>query len=160
MPVPPCANALARTTRGPRLGPPNERAYSPPVHECDEIGRLLEARGDVRLAYVFGSFAAGRTHAASDIDVAVLFTGKPPPATLDRLTEDLEEVAGRTVDLVDLASAPPLLRHQIVSTGSCVVCRDPAERADFETRTVMRYLDTAHLRKIQHHYLRERARVS
>jgi len=130
------------------------------VHELDGIRQLLDAREDVRLAYVFGSVALGRARPASDIDVAILFAGEPPPASLDRLAEDLEEAAGRSVDLVDLAKAPPLLAHQIVSTGSCLVCRQPQERAAFETRTIMRHLDTAHLRRIQHAYLRERTRAS
>jgi predicted nucleotidyltransferase len=130
------------------------------VQTADAIGRLLEARDDVRLAYVFGSVAEGRARPASDVDVAVLFAGEAAPADLDRLTEDLEDVAGRRVDLVDLATAPPLLAHLVVAKGTCVVCRQPSERARFETRTVLRYLDTAHLRKIQHQYLRRRAGTS
>ncbi len=124
----------------------------------DAIRSLLGGREDVRLAYVFGSVASGQVHPTSDLDVAVLFAGDPKPAMLDQLTEDLEDAAGRPVDLVDLAKAPPLLAHRIVSTGSCIVCRRAAERATFETRTVMRYLDSAHLRKIQHAYLHERAK--
>jgi hypothetical protein len=52
-----------------------------------------------------------------------------------------------------------LLAHQVVSTGTCIVCRHPSERAAFETRTVIRYLDTAHLRKIQHRYLAKRVQA-
>src|SRR5262245_5453800 len=114
-------------------------------------------RRDVRCAYVFGSVARGRARPRSDVDVAVLFEGASTARALDHLTEDLEDAAGRAVDLVDLATASPLLAHQIVKTGSCLVCRDRAERSAFETRTILRYLDTAHLRKIQHGYLRERA---
>lgn len=124
--------------------------------EVDALRGVLGRRADVRLCYVFGSVASGRARRTSDLDVAVLFTAEPDPAALDRLVEDLEDATGRSVDLVDLAKAPPLLAHQIVSTGSCDVCRHPAERAAFETRTVLRFLDTAHLRKIQHTYLRER----
>jgi predicted nucleotidyltransferase len=94
------------------------------VHETEAIRRVLEARDDVRLAYVFGSVAGGRERPSSD--VAVLFAGEPAPAVLDRLTEDLENAAGRAVDLVDLAKAPPLLAHQVVSKGSCIVCRRAA----------------------------------
>jgi predicted nucleotidyltransferase len=113
----------------------------------------------VRLCYLFGSVAGRRARRTSDVDVAVMFAGQPAPAVLDRLTEDLEDATGRSVDLVDLATASPLLAHQVVSTGSCVLCRDRAERSAFETRAILRYLDTAHLRNIQHRYLRERARA-
>jgi hypothetical protein len=60
------------------------------------------------------------------------------------------------VDLVVLNDAPPLLAHEVVSTGTSLVCRDDDERARFVARTVSRYLDTAHLRSVQHAYLRER----
>ena len=144
----------------PAVSDPALPAYTARVRETDAIRRLLVARDDVRLAYVFGSVAGGRARPTSDVDVAVLFAGAPAPATLDRLTEDLEDAAGRRVDLVDLAKAPPLLAHQVVSKGSCIVCRQPSERAAYETRAILRYLDTAHLRKIQHEYLRKRAGAS
>ena len=69
---------------------------------------------------------------------------------------DLEVAAGRGVDLVVLNDAPPLLAHEVVATGTCLVCRDEDERARFVARTVFRYVDTAHLRRIQRTYLRER----
>jgi predicted nucleotidyltransferase len=126
------------------------------VTGTEGIRGVLARRDDVRLAYVFGSVARGRARPRSDVDVAVLFEGESAPRVLDHLTEDLEDAAGRRVDLIDLATAPPLLAHQVVSTGTCIVCRHPRERAAFETRTVLRYLDTAHLRKIQHRYLAKR----
>ena len=129
------------------------------VTDTDALRSVLEGREDVRLGYVFGSVASGRARPASDVDVAVLLLGKPAPGTLDRLAEDLQDAAGRSVDLVDLATAPPLLAHQIVSRGRCLVCRDHGERSAFEKRAIIRYLDTAHLRSIQHAYLRKRARA-
>lgn len=77
-------------------------------------------------------------------------------AVVDRLTEALERASGRTVDLVDLSAAPPLLAHEVVKHGKLIVSRDDTTRVDFVTRAVARYLDTAHLRKVQHHYLRQR----
>ena len=122
----------------------------------DSIRRALEAHNDVRLAYVFGSLARGAVRPKSDADVAVLFSGSPPTESLDRLVTDLEVAAGRGVDLVVLNDAPPLLAHEVVATGTCLVCRDEDERARFEARTVFRYVDTAHLRRMQQAYLRER----
>jgi len=145
---PPGAPALPITT---------DDAYTRGVVALDALVAVLQARNDVRLAYVFGSVATGRMHGTSDLDVAVLFAATPAPLTLDRLTEDLEGAARCPVDLVDLAVAPPLLAHEVIATGRCIVCRDATERGEFEARTVLRYLDTAHLRRIQDHYLRERA---
>jgi predicted nucleotidyltransferase len=126
------------------------------VADLDTLTAALEARTDIRLAYVFGSVGAGRAHRTSDIDIALLFDAPPQPKMLDLLGEALEAVAGRPVDLVNLATAPPLLAHEVVRSGRCIVCRDPAERAEFEARTTLRYLDTAHLRRIQDQYLHDR----
>ncbi len=122
----------------------------------DPVRRVLEARSDVRLAYLFGSLMCGEARPKSDADIAVLFSDSPPTESLDRLVADLEAASGRGVDLVVLNDAPPLLAHEVVSTGTCLVCRDEDERVRFVARTVSRYLDTAHLRRVQHAYLRER----
>lgn len=128
----------------------------PPMPGLDDLTNVLERRADVRLAYVFGSVAAGRAGAGSDVDVAVVFTESPAPRDLDALAEELGAAAGRLVDLVDLANAPPLLAHEVIRSGRCVVCRDSTERGEFEARTTLRYLDTAHLRRLQDQYLHER----
>ncbi|MCW5890161.1 MAG: nucleotidyltransferase domain-containing protein [bacterium] len=125
----------------------------------DDVRRVLEGLPDLRLAYVFGSVATGRDSASSDLDVAVLFADRIDSGRLDRLSERLSAAAGRPVDLVDLSKAPPLLAHQVVARGTCLVSRDRSTQASFETRTVMRFLDTRHLRSIQHRYLGERARA-
>jgi hypothetical protein len=123
----------------------------------DAVRRVLERRADVRLAYLFGSAARGNARAASDLDVGVVFSPIPAPAQLDQLATDLEASAGRRVDLVVLNDAPPLLTHEAIRAGRVIVCGNDDERVDFETRATARYLDTAHLRRVQHRYLRERA---
>ncbi|MGH7308427.1 MAG: type VII toxin-antitoxin system MntA family adenylyltransferase antitoxin [Candidatus Rokuibacteriota bacterium] len=127
------------------------------VGALEGIRLVLEPRADVRLAYVFGSTARGEARPESDVDVAVLFDPEPGPRHLDSLTSDLQAAARRPVDLVVLNTAPPLLVHQILKTGRRVLTRAEDERVRFETRATARYLDTAHLRRVQHQYLRERA---
>jgi hypothetical protein len=126
------------------------------VETLERIRRLLEPRANVRLAYVFGSTARGQARPSSDVDVAVLLDPPPEPRDLDQLTSDLCGAAGGPVDLVVLTTSPPLLAHEIVKTGRILICRDENERIRFETRVAARYLDTAHLRRVQHRYLRER----
>ncbi len=122
----------------------------------EELREVVEEFDEVRLAYLFGSVAAGSAGPSSDLDVAVLLTPGAGQAVLDRLIDELERASGRTVDLVDLSLAPPLLAHEVVRQGKLILSRDETERVEFATRAVARYLDTAHLRKVQHQYLRER----
>ena len=126
--------------------------------EADIVRAQLEGLPTVRLAYLFGSAAAGRLRPDSDVDVAVLLSAPAPPRFLDGLTDDLSLALHRPADLVDLSTAPPLLAHEVISRGRCVLFRDSSERADFETRVICRFADTAHLRRIQHAALHERSR--
>jgi len=110
----------------------------------------------VSLAYLFGSGAEGRERLSSDIDIGVLFTQEPAPSTLDELAGELEGAAARSVDLVSLRTAPPLLAREIIERGTLLICRCDEKRVRFEARVMARYLDTAHLRKVQYDYLRDR----
>jgi len=121
------------------------------------LADLIESDLDVSLAYLFGSVARGEARRGSDLDLAVLFTRMPSPERIAEIVVAAERVAGRSVDLVVLNSAPPLLAHEVVSNGRLLVCRDDDERAAFEALATIRYLDTGHLRRIQHEYLHERA---
>jgi predicted nucleotidyltransferase len=98
-----------------RDGIPRVR-YTLSVEGVEAVRQLLEERGDVRLAYLFGSAARGEARPSSDIDIAVLFEPRPDPRELDRLTTEIERAAHRRIDLVTLDSAPPLLAHEIIAT--------------------------------------------
>lgn len=97
-----------------------------------EITARMEARGgDVLALYVFGSQASGQTHAASDIDLAVL-VDEPLKDALE-LEGELAELLGAEVDLVDLRRAPTVLQAQVVSEGERLLAKDFVEAARFET---------------------------
>ena len=127
------------------------------MHIDERIRLALGERHDISLAYLFGSCVSGTARPDSDVDVAILFDHLPTPALLDGVTEDLGAATERRVDLVVLNAAPPLLAREVIEGGRLVMCRDEDERVSFETRTTARYQDTAHLRRVQYAYLRERA---
>ena len=124
---------------------------------AERIRLSLGERHDISLAYLFGSCVSGTARPDSDVDVAILFDHLPTPALLDGVTEDLGAATERRVDLVVLNAAPPLLAREVIARGRLVMCRDEDERVRFVTRTTARYQDTAHLRRVQYAYLRERA---
>lgn len=45
------------------------------------------------------------------------------------------------MDLVDLAPADPIIRRQVIASGSLIHCADPAVPATFEMKTLSEYLD-------------------
>ena len=103
--------------------------------------RALTRRPEVMVAYVFGSLApAVRPHATveprlpdgqppprsdSDIDVAVAATAPMDASFRLALMDDIAMATGRPVDLIDLHTAGPLVLTRALTTGQCVVKRDP-----------------------------------
>ena len=90
------------------------------------LTEILRSQPDVELAMLFGSMASGRTHAGSDIDVAVLCTS---PLTAQRkmaLIAELAQATGRPIDLIDLRTAGEPLLGQILQHGKRLFGSDEA----------------------------------
>ncbi len=112
-----------------------------PLADLRHIVRPILERGGVGLAVLFGSAARGREAAGSDLDIGVTMTGGSP--ALDRLLDlavVLEAALGREVDLVDLASATPLLRRE-AAQGQCLYEREPGIFGTFAASAVLEFDD-------------------
>ena len=107
------------------------------------IRDVFAKQSSVLVGYLFGSVCTGRRGPLSDIDVAVLLRESPSRAAQEGDIHDALCRALRTdrVDFVSLSSAPPSLSYRIIRDGECVYCADERARENFETSTVMRYLD-------------------
>ncbi len=77
-----------------------------------------------------------------------------------RLSEALARAlaSSRHVDVVDLLTASPVLRAEVVRDGVVLVERDRIARFDFEMDAIRRFEDTRQLRRVQHDLLREATR--
>ncbi len=123
---------------------------------------LFEGHG-VTLAYLYGSQARGDAGPLADVDVAVLFDAALPPEERFRrvllLAGELGMLFRRDdVHVVDLAEAPPLLRHRVYHDGRLLYGTDEAARVRFATAALRDYVDTEPLRRIKRHYLLRRLR--
>ncbi len=90
----------------------------------------------------FGSSVTGRVHAASDIDLAVLFDRAPESlGALADLTADLQTlVPDREVDVAVLNHADPLFLKQV--TEHCeLVYGSPRRFTEFKMYAFKRYQD-------------------
>ena len=64
--------------------------------------------------WLFGSYALGRLHAGSDVDLAVEGI---PPTMIDRAHGAVEALLDATVDLVPVEQAPERLRMRLRAEG-------------------------------------------
>jgi len=122
----------------------------------------MARRREIEAAYVFGSVAAGRARADSDLDVAVLVDETVRPSRM--LTYRLQLMADlgaalrrRDVEVVVLNEAPPLLAHRVLSRGTLVFERSRAARVRFQVRTAARYLDLIPMFETHIRYSKARA---
>jgi len=67
----------------------------------------IEARFGIRLVGVVGSVARGDERADSDVDVIYDVVGRPTLFDLSDVQFDLEDLLGRSVDLVDTSVMRP-----------------------------------------------------
>jgi len=86
-----------------------------------QIETALGQHPGIRLAYVFGSVAAGTAQGDSDVDVAVLFDAAMTADRQIQLISDIAEATGRAVDLIDLATVGEPLLGQILRNGVRVI---------------------------------------
>lgn len=115
----------------------------------DLVERLRSASADalpalpVAAAYLFGSRATGRTHAASDTDVAVLLS-RPVDDTWrvrSAVAAALERAAGGEVDVVDLDEAVLALQGAVLRDRVLLYSADERRRVRWEARALTEYLD-------------------
>ncbi len=96
------------------------------------IKALLVAVPVCQAIYRFGSWGTSAENPESDIDVAIL--PLHPLETLRQweVAQLLASRVGRDVDLIDLLSAPTVLRMQIIAHGERLYCVDRFAIEQFE----------------------------
>ncbi len=67
--------------------------------------------------YLFGSHAGGTANSNSDLDLAVLVAGYADPLRLWEISNDLANVVGCEIDLLDMRAASTVMQYQILQTG-------------------------------------------
>ena len=102
---------------------------------------LLAALPDVVAIYVFGSAATGDFSEGSDLDLAVLGPRPYDGQRLYDVARSLEASLDVDVDLVDLITAPTLLKFEVIARGRNVYCADRDAALDFEGRSLTEYGD-------------------
>jgi predicted nucleotidyltransferase len=110
------------------------------VDPASAIARVVASMPDVRLAVLFGSVASGRERPDSDLDVGVLLD-RDEPGALAALRVRLERETRRVVDLIDLKSAPPLLRMEIGRRGRVLLEREEGAWALFRAHAMIDWWD-------------------
>lgn len=112
---------------------------------------LLASHGEIRLAILFGSQAAGTARADSDVDLAVQGLHPLSAEEKSRLIGTIAEATGRAVDLIDLQAAGEPLLGEILK-GRRIVGSDE----DYARLLTRHLIDAADFLPLQQRILKER----
>jgi len=115
----------------------------------EQLRATLAELPAVRLAVLFGSAARGCETARSDVDLGVLLE-QDDPGQLWPIDLAVTAALRRTVDLVDLHRAPPLLRLEIAREGLLIIERETGTWARFKAHAMLDWWDWAPLARNFH----------
>jgi predicted nucleotidyltransferase len=101
--------------------------------------------------YRFGSQAKNAARPDSDVDLAILSRVALTELRRFELAQELAIQLHRDVDLLDLRTAPTVMRMQVIATGECLDSADESARREFEMYT---YSDYARLNEERRHILK------
>jgi predicted nucleotidyltransferase len=115
-----------------------------------QVATALEPLDVVRVAWLFGSQAAGTAGARSDLDLAVVHARDLDDEGRERarrrivaaLTDALGRL-GERADVVDVDRTGSSVAFRAISDGRRVIARSESERVAAEVRVMRRYDDEA-----------------
>ena len=131
----------------------------------NQLKEYLASFPIIEFAYLFGSYATGRQHKDSDLDIAIYLNDKAKKqhsefCSNDNQAEIITKLVQITqindIDFIILNTAPALLRYQIVTSGQRIFCKDDILRKRFELMTIKLYFDNLPLLNMELDYLERR----
>jgi len=124
----------------------------------DSVSKTIKSyfanKPQVCAVYLFGSIAKGLSRVNSDIDLGILYSAGL--SSLERfeirleITNDLEELLGQRVDIVDMESADLFFLHQLMLNKQLLVDHDQRRRVVFEIAKRRDYFDRKRYYKEYH----------
>jgi len=108
---------------------------------ADRAREVLQSVPGLRLAFLYGSAAAGRLRGDSDVDVAVLLDRPLGAEQKMKLMACLESGLSRPVDLVDLFSLNGAILKQILCKGRVLVKKQSEDLTELLLRMTYNQAD-------------------
>ena len=112
---------------------------------------------EIKLIYIFGSYAKGENRADSDLDIAMYFDREIDGfAKLDIFGELVGIFNREDIDLVILNNVDEVLKFQVIKYGKVVYMKDLVTKVTFEARAMSEYMDMEHFREVRNKYSHKR----
>lgn len=127
--------------------------------DIKKLKNILSQYDFIVFALLFGSHASQRTHAMSDLDIAIYTDGEIDLLTMGEMIATLEAEMDTKVDLVvlnDLYKTDPKLAFNITDNHRMILCWNQERYIDFKTMSMKYYFDIAPMYEMFDKALKER----
>lgn len=108
------------------------------VEKLKEI--LLGKLNNVEAIVLFGSYSRGKEKFDSDIDVAIKLSKPLEKDNIISLKNEIEEILGIDVHLIDLYSINEDFRYEILISGKTLYCKNEYEFEMYKLKCFSEYL--------------------
>ena len=112
----------------------------------EQLKQVLNKFPELKLAFLFGSFATGRQNSDSDLDIAVASGEVLSVNRKMQLITELAQSTKRPIDLIDLHMKQEPIFSQVITKGSLILCRDRGLYAEFIKQAIYNAADFLPLR--------------
>ncbi len=122
--------------------------------DLENLQKYLKEQLEVVAAYFYGSRVSGYHKEKSDLDLAIVVDEVTKVDYLQLYPVVSKVFPDFEVDLriVDQDSQPSFL-FEVLKNGKCIYKRNEPDRVRFETKAMIDFYDSAHIRDIYDHYL-------
>lgn len=111
------------------------------------------------VVYLFGSAAKGNMREDSDIDLGFISDEKLDAYEVFMIAQELADLLGREVDLVDLNQASTVFQLQVISKGKVIHSADETRRKLFELLVLKKYTRLNEERQVILEKIKERGSI-
>ena len=113
----------------------------------EKLTAYFNTKSEIIAVYLFGSYAKGKEHHSSDIDIGLLFDARDPvllKKEVDTVMFDLSRILRKDIHSVILNLAGEELLRQVFLTGKCILVRDSKKLAHYKMIALSRIVDFAY----------------
>ena len=113
----------------------------------EKLTAYFNTTSEIIAVYLFGSYAGGKEHSSSDIDIGLLFNASDPSLIkekADTVMIDLSRILRKDIHPVILNLAGEELLRQIFLKGKCILDKNPKKLVRFKMTTFSRIADFAY----------------
>ena len=113
----------------------------------EKLSAYFNTKSEIIAVYLFGSYAKGKEHRSSDIDIGLLFNTRDPALIkkkMDMVMIDLSRILRKDIHPVILNLAGEELLRQVFQKGKCILVKNPKKLARYKMTAFSRIADFAY----------------